>query len=298
MKLLALLIALGFERLWSARLHVREPSWLVAYVRRALRWAARWHGGLRLAALVAAAAAPGLSVALLVDAFDDVVSGLFWIGLAGFVLFFALGPRDLQREVDEWLAAVAAGDGGAAERLRAEILEYDAAQRRGPALGSVAEAIFVQADNRLFGVVFWFALLGPLGALLFRLGDLLRREALLRAARADAPPDAIALAADCQRIHGVLAWAPSRLLALTYGLAGSFEESFSGWRTYLREESDHFFDENDRLLVHAGRGALGARWTAAPDEAERARRALTLVRNAFYAWLAVLAALTLVAWLA
>lgn len=298
MKFLALLIALGFERLWSSQLHVREPGWLLAYVRRALRWISHRRDGFRVAAVIAAAVAPGLVVAVVLDVFDEAVAGLLWLGLAGLVLFFALGPRDLQQEVDEWLGAVRQGDAPAAARLRADILEYDAAQRHGRALDSVAEAVFVQANNRLFGVVFWFVLAGPFGAVLFRLGDLLRREALLRATRADAPPDAAALAADCQRVHGVLAWAPSRLLALTYGVAGSFEESFAGWRAYLRDESDHFFDENDRLLVLAGRGALGARWAEAPDEAERTRRAMRLVRVAFYAWLAVLAALTLVAWIA
>jgi AmpE protein len=296
-KFLALLVALGFERLFSSQLHVREPAWLVAYVRRVLRAAAARTGNLRLGALVVGALLPGVVVAIAIGLIDE-IGALFWLALAGLVLFFALGPRDLQQEVDEWLRAVDAGDAAAAARLRAEILEYDAAQRRGPALGSVAEAVFVQANNRVFGVVFWFALLGPFGALAFRLGDLLRREALLRAGRADAPPDAAALAADAQRLHGVIAWAPSRLLALTYGVAGSFEESFAGWRRYLREESDHFFDENDRLLVLAGQGALGARWADAPDEAERTRRAATLVRIAFYAWLAVLAALTIVAWLA
>jgi membrane protein required for beta-lactamase induction len=99
-------------------------------------------------------------------------------------------------------------------------------------------------------------------------------------------------------VHGVLAWAPARLLALTYGVAGSFEESFAGWRSYLRDESDHFFDENDRLLVLAGRGALGARWEAIPDDPGRTGLSMALVRTAFYAWLAVLAALTLAAWLA
>lgn len=297
MKLLALLLALAAERLWSAQSQVREPGWLVAYVRGALRWAAR-RGASRVVALVVAAAAPALVVALAIGAFDDAVGGLVWLAFAGLVLFYALGPRDLDREVHEWLGAVQLGDAPAAARLRAEILEHDAAQRTGPALDSVAEAVFVQANNRLFGVVFWFVLLGPFGAVLFRLGDQLRREALLRAERADAPPEAAALAAEAQRVHGVLAWAPSRLLALTYGLAGSFEESFAGWRAYLRDESDHFFDANDRLLVLAGRGALGARWHDAPDEEERTRRAMRLVRNAFYAWLAVLGALTLVAWLA
>lgn len=297
MKFLALLIALGVERLFSSQLHVREPSWLVAYVRRVLRTSTTQDGDLRLGALAIGAVLPGLVVAIAIG-FIDELGAPFWLALAGLVLFFALGPRDLQQEIDEWLRAVEAGDAAAAAGLRAEILEYDAAQRRGPALDSIAEAVFVQANNRVFGVVFWFALLGPFGALTFRLGDLLRREALLRAARADAPPDAAALAADAQRFHGVLAWAPSRLLALTYGVAGSFEESFAGWRRYLREESDHFFDENDRLLVLAGRGALGARWAEASGEAERTRRAVRLVQIAFYAWLAVLAALTIAAWLA
>jgi membrane protein required for beta-lactamase induction len=298
MKFLALLLALGVERLWSSRLLVREPGWLLAYVRGALRWAARRDGSVRIAAVIVAAAAPGLVVGVLLDAFDEGIGGLLWIALAGVVLFFALGPRDLPQEVDEWLGAVQLGDAAAAARLRGEILEFDAAQRRGPALDSVADAVFVQANNRLFGVVFWFVVLGPFGALLFRLGDLLRREALLRAARADAPAETAALAADCQRVHGVLAWAPSRLLALTYGIAGSFEESFAGWRAYLRDESDHFFDENDRLLVLAGRGALGARWAASPGEADRTRHAMRLVRVSLYAWLAALAALTLVAWIA
>jgi AmpE protein len=276
MKFLALLLALAVERLWSSRRHVREPVWLLAYVRGALRWAARRDVSLRIAAVIVAAAAPGLLVGVLLDGFDEGIGGLLWVALAGVVLFFALGPRDLPQEVDEWLGALQLDDAAAAARLRGEILEFDAAQRRGPALDSVADAVFVQANNRLFGVVFWFVVLGPFGA----------RGPEQR------------LAADCQRVHGVLAWAPSRLLALTYGVAGSFEESFEGWRAYLRDESDHFFDENDRLLVLAGRGALGARWAASPDEADRTRHAMRLVRVSLYAWLAALAALTLVAWIA
>ena len=103
--------------------------------------------------------------------------------------------------------------------------------------------------------------------------------------------------ADPEALAAQMGWR-ARLLALTFGLAGSFEESFAGWRRYLQSESDHFFDANDRLLVHAGRGALGARWTEAPDESERAGRALSLVEIALYAWLAALAALTLLAWVA
>ena len=84
---------------------------------------------------------------------------------------------------------------------------------------------------------------------------------------------------------------------MTYGIAGSFEESFRGWRGYLATEADHFFDANDRLLVYAGRGALGARWDEALDEPERARLALSLADGALYVWVVLIALATLVGWL-
>jgi len=294
---IAILIALLAERLVSLKPEVREPALLLGYVRGALRIVARQERA-ALAAAIVAALLPGLVIDVASTVLGAVVHGLVYVLLAALVLFFALGPRDLRREVAEYRHAVARGDAATAARVAAEILDADAGQRRGPGLGSVGEAVFVQANNRLFGVLFWFAILGPFGALAFRITDLMRREAILRADRADAPPGAQAVRDVCQRLHGVIAFVPARLLALTYGIAGSFEESFAGWRSYLASESDHFFDANDRLLVHAGRGALGVAWPQARDDAERARSALSLADAALAVWLVVLALLTLVEWLA
>jgi len=297
MNFLAILIAIVAERMFALRREVREPRAFVAYVRGALRMTAR-DPSLALPIAALAALLPGLVVAIAIGVLGAVVHGLIYVLLAALVLVFALGPRDLRREVAEYRAAAARGDAAAAKRLGDEILEADASQRQGPMLGSVGEAIFVQANNRLFGVLFWFALVGPFGALAFRVTDLMRREAIQRAGRADAPPSAGAVRDVCQRLHGVIAFLPARLVALTYGVAGSFEESFAGWRSYLASESDHFFDANDRLLVHAGRGALGVGWSQARDEPERARAALALADAALYVWLVVLALLTLVEWIA
>ena len=299
MNFIAILIALVAERLVALRPEVREPRLLLAYVRGALRQVARREPpALAIAIAIAAALLPGLVVEVVSGVLGAVVHGLVYVLLAALVLIFSLGPRDLRREVAEYRAATGRGDAAGAARVAGEILEADAGQRRGPGLGSVGEAVLVQANNRLFGVLFWFALLGPFGALAFRISDLMRREAILRADRPDAPPTARPASDVCQRLHGVIAFVPARLLALTYGVAGSFEESFSGWRSYLASESDHFFDANDRLLVHAGQGALGASWGQADDEAERARSALALADAALAVWLVVLALLTLVEWLA
>jgi AmpE protein len=296
---IAILIALAGDRLVLLRPGVREPRMLLGYVRGALRIVARRDppAPSALAAAIVAALLPGLVVAVVSGVLEAVVHGPGYVLLAALVLFFALGPRDLRREVADYRAAIARGDAVTAARVAAEILDADAGQRLGPGLGSVAEAVLVQANNRLFGVLFWFAILGPFGALAFRVSDLMRREAILRAGRGDAPPASQSVRDVCQRLHGAIAFVPARLLALTYGVAGSFEESFAGWRRYLVAESDHFFDANDRLLLHAGRGALGAGWERARDEAERARSALALAEAALAVWLVVLALLTLAEWL-
>ena len=296
MNFIAFLVGLGIERLMSARLGIREPGWLIAYIRSALGAIARYPS-LSLVVALLAALAPGVVVAALLALPPVGAHPVLRVLIASVVLFFSLGPRDLKQEVNEYRAALANGDTGRAAALAAEILGHDAGQRQGPQLGSVAAAVFVQANNRLFGVLFWFALAGPLGAVTFRVTDLLRREAIARAQRPDASPAAARISELCQRLHGIVAFVPARLLALSYGIAGSFEESFTGWRGYLAAESDHFFDANDRLLLHAGQGALGARWEGAADESERTGAALALTEAAFYVWLAVFALLTVPAWI-
>ena len=45
----------------------------------------------------------------------------------------------------------------------------------------VEAAVCVQANNRLFAIVFWFMLLGPLAAWAYRVTDLIRRRAVVTA---------------------------------------------------------------------------------------------------------------------
>jgi AmpE protein len=290
MKFIALLLAFGLERLLSASLHLRQAGWLGGYARLACASTAR-AGALAFLAAVFFAVLPAAVVAVVAQVFVHELFGILWIVYAGTVLFFSLGPRDLGLEVSDYVAASRGENPEEAARVAGEILGHDASQRFGPGLESVGDAVFVQANNRLFGVVFWFVIAGPAGAALFRVTDVLRREETR--CNPDAVPGAISSAnATLQSLHGIIAWLPARLLAFTYGLAGSFDEAFSGWRRYLEEERDHFFEANDKLLVHAGRGALWPRYGDAADEASRAELAAALVRRAAYVWLTVLALLT------
>jgi membrane protein required for beta-lactamase induction len=295
--LIALLLALVVERGLGHALHWRQPRWFDRYYpwaesRFIVRGAKPAVAGALLALF-----GPVLPVGVLAAILYDELRGLSWIAFAGVVLVFSFGPRDLAEEVDAYCRAETSGAPDEARAAAALLIEHDAAQRWQQRAAAVEDAVLVQANNRVFGVLLWFVVLGPAGAWLFRVSDLLRRAAIGRAQQST--PDA---ARDCaaadilQRIHGVLAWLPARLLAMSYVLAGTFEEASAGWRAFRADLPRHFFDANDHLLVYVGRGALGTIEVQVPGAAASA--AMRLVRRAFYLWLTLIAVLTLLAWVA
>jgi membrane protein required for beta-lactamase induction len=287
MSLLALLLALACERGLTQLFHLREPRWLDRYG----DWVARQLG---THAAGVAVALPVLPVAAVDRALGGHLLGLLQLAFALFVLLFSFGPRDLRDEIDDYVAALERGDGDAAARRAKELLEADAAGRGGGLRDAVEEAIFVQANNRIFGVIFWFMLLGPAGAWLFRVSDLMRRRAAFEAARGPAagqgPGHALAV------LHGLLAWIPARLAAAAYALAGSFEDAVGDWRVAVDRAAESMLDRSEDLLARVGRASLQpslAGLPAAALDAATVRGAWRIVSRSTWIWLAVIALLVL-----
>ena len=233
MNLLALFLALGIERVATHLFKLREPRWFDAYIEWTLARFRHLQGASLLVVTMLLVLLPVVPVAIVAQLFGDTLLGLPYIAFATFVLVFSFGPRDLKDEVDDYLEALASGDRVAAASVAREIMEHDAAQRTSTGPQNLQEAIFVQTNNRLFGVAFWFMLAGPAGAWLFRVSDLLRRRAVFEyRERAASPAQVPEFVEVLQSIHGVLAWVPVRLLALGYALAGSFERAAQAWRSF------------------------------------------------------------------
>jgi len=299
MTLLALLAALLLERLATKLLRLRQASWMEDYAGWAAGKAAAATGWGRAMLCVALALLPVLPIAAAAMTLARSAPGAVWLAFAAFVLVFSLGPTDLDEEVGEYLRREREGDASGAARAAGAIIEHDAAQRREMRAAAVEDAIFVQANNRIFGVLFWFVALGPTGlgpaaAWFFRVSDLMRRKAI-----AGAGPTATAAGTSCpERLHFLLAWAPARLLAVSYALAGSFEEVRRSWRERYRGLPGRLLERNDWLLVHVGRGAMTTAVAAAGDPTAPAVAAMTLVKRALLLWLTVIALLSLAAWIA
>ncbi len=311
MNFLALLLGLALERVLTHFFHLREFRWLDplfdAHLRRlrvtnsgepgagprthiGRRWVALALTGLLVAVLVA-------PVGILAVTLRGELLQIPYFAFAVFVLLFSLGPRDLDDEVEDYSDALEAGNFDTQRSVAEELLESVPPDQPAERNAAVERAIYVQANNRIFGVVFWFLVLGPAGAWTFRVLDLLRHRSERKAGQEGATPTMAAV----RSLHGVLAWIPSRLLALGYVLAGNFEEAMESWRNPGREAGLSFAEGTEEIVARigiaaSGRGALSA--ADAVEALDRIRSARSLVmRTLWMIWCPVIAVLTLYDWL-
>ncbi len=223
------------------------------------------------------------ATALLQGWLHDLLFGL--VGLLFYIAVFVycLGPRDLAIDVNTYCEVADSTDPGlrlrAAGRLIGEepLADGEAGDRQ------VARAVLLEANDRLFGVLFWFVVLGPVGAVMYRSVAVLYRERR----EANGYGEAVDL------LYGILVWIPARLLALGYALAGHFDSAIEGWRAAHRDMprgSEGSFE----VLAATGEGALGL--ADEDGDASAVRAAMRLVWRTLTIWLVVLSLLTLAGW--
>jgi AmpE protein len=287
--LLAIVLVLAASRALPDLARLRDFSWLRI-------WLARWQGSgggssrpvLLLPALVF------VLCALIQALLDRVLFGLPLFAFAVIVLFFCWGPRELDADVDAVLKAPDRDQRLAA----AQALRPDPADQPLP-LESTAlvEAAFASALSRWFGVVFWFALLGPAGALGYRMIQLVARNPGF-AEGLDARQHELA-----ERTVRILDWAPAHLMALTLALVSDFDAVIRTWRNYHVAHGQGYFTLDLGFLGALARAGVDADVVAGDgyatdvndplNELTDARRVL---RRILVAWLAVLALMVLAGW--
>ena len=300
MTLLAVLIALALEFLLPETSDYRPSHWLrglMRWLRGRFRDAAFWRGWPGV--VVVLAAAPFL-VGLVAEGLD----GSSGFSQALLLLFSAAVLAVCLRAREPWEAARAywlgsqADEADLRERARA-ILGREPEGAADRWADQVMVALLSQATERLFGPLFWFVVLGPMGATLFY------AAAVMKAAvgvAANPPDDAgeRAFAEAALQAYQWLAAAPLRLLLLAYGLVGSFTDTLEGWRAHEFRCLGSVPDAQAALAVCAGYGALsmeppGARSEEAlPSDAADVAAVLGLQQRALVIWLALILLLWLI----
>lgn len=285
MTLIAILLSIAIERFLGSLEEMRHFRWFETLVRIVRGYA--WSDG--PLGVVVAVLIPVVAVVLI----GYILHGLWWplaflFGLL--VLLYSFGPKDLEAEVEAFLEARERDDEESAMLHAGDLLQDREVAGSRQLTRALLETLLVEANERFLAVIFWFVLLGPAGALLYRLACQLQQQQ---------GTDASGFALSTHKLHHLLAWLPARLTALAYALSGSFVDAMHHWRS----EAGKWSEECRVILIASGLGAL--RYRPVDDEespldiAEEnsfVSEALAMVRRAVLVWLAILALLTLAGW--
>jgi len=300
MNLIALLIGLVIERLATQLFHWRRMRWLDRIIDFGFKQAERIANWPSLIPVVTLAAVLVLPVFLVIFSLGGTLAGFTYLILAIVVLFFSLGPKDIGEEVDEYCKALESEDEEEIQNAAKAIVEGEVPTDARQRIQRVEESVCVQANNRLFAVVFWFVLLGPLAAWAYRVTDMIRRRAVFNAAReleSNGSDNASMVRDAAVMLHGWLAWIPARLTAVGYATAGHFDEAIAAMRAPTEQRDATTSEKSENLLARVGTAALAL--GDKPDESitERGVRgavsANQLVFRQLIIWAVIISAMTL-----
>ncbi|HCA27832.1 MAG TPA: CobD/CbiB family protein [Betaproteobacteria bacterium] len=118
------------------------------------------------------------------------------------------------------------------------------------------EQTLIGAYRDLFGGLAWFIVFGPAGALAYRLAAI--------AGRAE---DARGGDHFAGRVLGWMDWAPVRAVALSFAVAGNFQDALECWRS----QASSWHGEAEGILLASAAGALGVKLGGAVSSDEEDR---------------------------
>lgn len=246
MMFFSMLAALALEHyrpLTRPLAHFQYFARYAAFLRERLDGGESFHGAIAWAAAVLPLVFTVWLVASWLSGLNVLLGWAWGVG----VLYLTMGFKYYSLAAEDIAAHLRAGRLEEARRALEAWRGGDADEFEVRGIASVTiEQLFAHSHRQTFGVLFWFVLLGPAGAVLFRLSSIVSlrwREASPR------------FAGQVARIFHVINWLPLRLTALTYAVAGNFEDAFYCWRT----QSSGWPDGEEGVAIAAGAGAMGVK---------------------------------------
>jgi membrane protein required for beta-lactamase induction len=280
MSLITVIIALILDRLLREHHDLRDLGWFEHYS----GWLSkRLPIGSPVLNIILILLLPlGLILLVQLALHDTLFNGPYFI-FGVLVVIYCLGPACLASDIEAYLDARSLGDDEEAMHYAGVITERSASTVHDQQTSDVTRAILYVANQRIFSVLVWFVLLGPIGAVLFRFITQLARDD-------DNSPGQIQLA---KKLHAWMAWLPARMLALGYAMMGNFESAVQAYRSRTPEPDLGL--RNYDVLVTTGIGAIKDH--AELDEVASIHAVRGLVMRSVLLWVTMLALLTMGGWL-
>jgi adenosylcobinamide-phosphate synthase len=230
-----------------------EQNWLQSIFAPYAKFLDRtFNGGTRQHGIIAWCMGVLLPVAFLGASY---ILALIFVGyFAGFlislvVLYFVLRFSYFGQHAEKIGANLKDQNIAPARQLLAEWENTDTDHYNANQIASVCiETTFKRAHQGMFAPILWFALLGPAGALLYRLAHILKAEWSQSAHQNE-------FYQFSQRAFYYLDWLPARVTAACFAVVGDFEDAAYCWRT----QANNWPDQLIGMVLASGTGAMGVK---------------------------------------
>ncbi len=249
MNFLALIAALLLEQMQPLASRKSLAGWMTGYAAFFQHhFNAGEHNHGRIAWLLAVLI-PVLGCVLLNDMLHHVNAVFAW-AFSVLVLYLTMGFRRFSHNFTDIYQALRNDD---LERARVLLSEWRGEPCHELNAQEVArltiEEALLASHRHVFGVIVWFIVLGPGGAVLYRLVHFFR-------AHWNRPEDEVELGhfgEFARQMCCWMEWLPLRLTAITFAIVGDFEDTIYCWRT----QAAAWPDAEQGVLLASGAGALG-----------------------------------------
>lgn len=170
------------------------------------------------------------------------------------VLYATTGFRQFSHHFTNIHLALRAGEVEQARRLLAKWSGRNADHLNSSEVARMAiEEALLASHRHVYAPLLWFTVLGPAGALLYRLS---RHFCYAwQSDRVEGLDGGDAFGEFAQRAFAALDWLPVRLTAISFAVVGNFEDAVFCWRS----QATRWPEEAGGILLAAGAGAIGVR---------------------------------------
>lgn len=250
MSFLALIAALLLEHFHPLPRSIRTYSWFSAYVRYLERQfnAGEYRHGVLTWVL---AILPFVVLVTLASIFLNTMSGLMGWLWSFFVLYLLMGFGTLGANTAAVASALRNQQLDQARPLTEQWLGRDSGSFSTTDIARLGiEEILSFSYRNLFGIIFWFVLLGPAGALLYRLAQVLSRTWGGLSEQEFGNFGGFSVSA-----FAWMEWLPARLTAVSFAVVGNFEDAIYCWRSQAKQ----WKEESLGIVLASGAGAMGVR---------------------------------------
>jgi AmpE protein len=200
--------------------------------------------------------------------------GIFKLIFGIVILVYCLGPVNLWLQTYRCLSQLHQADSNAAVLFVQKEFAIGVVENSQAFHQAFIRAIFQAAYQRVFAVIFWFVVLGPIGAVLYRLTALICAESPL------------GLTQVAKKIQQWLDWIPVRILTFIFALGGHYTEVFNCWKKNVVKGPEM----NEALLAECGVAALDImKGDAIVEEGAAEKEAISLLDRVFVMSLVILA---------